>query len=451
MHDPSKGAKEIAKGYPRGSKELVGPFVSTFGPDEAFKWFTDKGVNLKTEDDGRVFPTTDKSQTIIDALENSAKKLNVDVRTRSRVISVKRLEKVDDIDNKRFSIEYSTSSSSDTDNVDNQDDDNNSNNMSNTINCDSIIFATGSSRQGYKILEGLGHSIVSPLPSLFSFKISDKNLTELSGISVPDSKIELQVSKEFMKGPHKALVRPNTIPLLKQKGPLLITHQGLSGPAILRLSAFAARVMAAMNYKFDIKVCWLGNGSKKGISSDASYTVSDQELIDHLSSEKNRHPLRMIGRGFPAMPLPEEREWWDDGSYDQFLENDNEEGETKPNCMTLTRRLWLYLLSAADIDNTLRWSNVQHKDILRLTKVILESKYSVTGRGEYRDEFVTCGGVPLSELNMSTMQSKLVDGLYLCGEILDVDGVTGGYNFQSAWTSGFVAGSSAGNDILESN
>ena len=293
MHNPMKGANEIAKGYPRGSKELLGPLnakvflmvarivdvtlllfiliyivllllsLSQFGPWETFDWFTSrlpKGVELKTEDDGRVFPSTDTSTTIAETLIDAAKKYAVHIRCGARVVSI---QQQDD----KFAVSFVSSSQAVFDSIkkssinDDETDINESSTSSprstTILTCDRLIVATGSSRGGYDMVKKLGHQIIDPLPSLFSFKIDDKFLHDLAGVSVQRSTVKLVLPKDFHKGPNKHLARPQSLPLFTQKGPLLVTHQGMSGPAVLRLSAFGARITAALKYKFEVEICWL--------------------------------------------------------------------------------------------------------------------------------------------------------------------------------------------------
>lgn len=442
MHNPLKGAGEIAKGYPRGSKELLGPLNAKFGPWETFNWFTSrlpKGVELKTESDGRVFPSTDSSSTIADTLVGAAKKNNVNIRCGARVTDVHKLA------NQKFAVSFVSSSQAVFDSVKTSTNSNKKEDAGDdsgvgskrdvsVLECDRLIFATGSSRGGYNLLRKLGHSLVDPLPSLFSFKIDDSTLRELAGVSVQHSEVRLVLPKDFNKGPHKHLVRPQSLPLLTQKGPLLITHQGLSGPAVLRLSAFSARVTAALAYKFDVEVCWLPD-------------VSSEVLFEHLWKERERHPTRLIGKGFPSVP-PSMLEDSEDESYTSYNEATDETDEkADTNRGALTRRLWGYILQRCGIPSDNRWEKASKADVNRLVTELLNGRYSVCGRGQYRDEFVTCGGVPLKEVSFETFESKMVPGLHLCGEVLDIDGVTGGYNFQSAWTGGWTAGNAVGNAL----
>jgi predicted flavoprotein YhiN len=261
---------------PRGSRELIGPLSAKFGPEETQDWFRSKGVSLKTEADGRVFPTTDRSTTIIETLEREAKAHKVRVHCGARVVSLHANDEMDSTDTETSSrtagiedkqrytlgIKYS-----------NED-------QPKHFECDSVIFATGSARPGHKMLSELGHKLAEPLPSLFSFKIADPALTSLSGLSLQQGRIKLALPKSFVKGPHKSLLRgANMASSLEQSGPILITHQGLSGPAILRLSAYGAKIMAALKYKFDVQITWIPN-------------VRKEDVVSHMSSLRKRFPTR---------------------------------------------------------------------------------------------------------------------------------------------------------------
>eukprot|EP00596_Hydrurales_sp_CCMP1899_P002034 CAMPEP_0119034676 /NCGR_PEP_ID=MMETSP1177-20130426/1683_1 /TAXON_ID=2985 /ORGANISM="Ochromonas sp, Strain CCMP1899" /LENGTH=486 /DNA_ID=CAMNT_0006992289 /DNA_START=563 /DNA_END=2023 /DNA_ORIENTATION=+ len=470
-----KGSNEIAKGYPRGSKELLGPLSSKFGPWETFDWFSTKGIDLKTEKDGRVFPTTDRASSITEILETAARKYSVDIKCGSRVTSIALTKNNDEqisspnlsieATGSQFIIKFVTSTTAVHDTIKNSKIENNKiendaeemndsdgvrkNKKEISLVCEKVIFATGGSRVGYDMLKGLGHTLVSPLPSLFSFKIAEKTLHELSGVSVQHSRVRLVIPKEFKKGPDKHLARPQSVPLLTQKGALLITHQGLSGPAALRLSAFGAKVMAALAYKFEVEVCWIPD-------------VTPEDLFDHLWREKERHPTRMMSKGFPQVPeniLLEPNDVYtgqENYNYENEINSYNEEENIAGSNAAddsavrgvLTKRLWNFILSRSKIPAETKWSGATKVDINTIVSELLTGRYAVTGRGMYRDEFVTCGGVPLKEVSFETMESKAVPGLHLCGEVLDIDGVTGGYNFQSAWTAGWLAGHSAAVNLL---
>ncbi|MFZ0566141.1 MAG: NAD(P)/FAD-dependent oxidoreductase [Chlamydiales bacterium] len=317
--------KELVKNYPRGSKELLGPF-HRFQPADTIQWFSDHGVELKTEEDGRVFPLTDSSQTIIDCLMAEANRVGVQIRMQSKFA----LGKMD---------------------------------------ADRLILATGSSKSGWEIAEKLGHTIQPPVPSLFTFNIPDFPLESIAGISVRRVHLGLEGTKLF------------------QEGPLLITHWGFSGPAALKLSAFGARYLAEKSYEAVLYVDWLPE-------------FSADELISFFSLENSTKKLGNIR----SVPLP--------------------------------KRLWKLLLG--EENQLLRV--LSKPGARKLCEKLKSDRYQVRGKTTNKEEFVTCGGVTLSEVNFKTMESKICPGLYFCGEMLDIDGVTGGFNFQNAWTTGWIAG-----------
>ena len=452
MHDPMKTPSEISTGYPRGARELIGALTSQFTPWDTFDWFSSRGVELKTERDGRVFPVTNKAESIAQTLRTDALKLGVEVVTGARVTTIARCP---------ITGQFNLTCSADS--------------LGHVIMAQSVILATGASRPSYHLVTSLGHSITPPLPSLFSFKIQDENLTALAGVAAPSARVKILVpslaakkSKSSGPGPVdfsllKEHLRPNLLKQYTQRGPLLVTHQGLSGPAVLRLSAFAARLVAGMRYTFEIEVKWIcggGSGVGTGTFNDGDEELSDERVSEHFLQIRKRFPTRLVGKGFPPLSLSlaavegsgggddaeGEKEWGGEGDDEE--DKDGGAGESgELGVASIKRRLWLYLLmSKCDppVEPTTKWRDVKPKEVASMVNAIMHSRYVVTGRGLYRDEFVTAGGVPLKEINMRTMESKLSPGLFLCGELVDIDGVTGGYNFQSAWTTGYVAGSSCG-------
>ena len=417
MHNPYIGNKVISSGYPRGSKELLGPYNKQFGPMDTYKFFSDK-TPLKVEADGRVFPETDKSSTIINILLSSAK----DGAVRSSCsTNVKEINKLDD---NTFHVKYTVKQEE-------------GGKKEVELNCDKLIFATGSSPTGYKMLKSLTHEIVNPVPSLFSFKINDDSLTALAGLSVSDASVDLVILKEFIKE-NRELVRPHNMKIFNQRGPVLFTHQGLSGPGILKLSAFGARVLKKMNYNFDIKISWIPQ-------------VDLNEMIDHLQDTKKRYAKKQIGKAFPPIDLVEEEDWdnyYDSSSSSFELEDVDADVEEMNIKGTLPKRLWQYLLTRSEVPTQKNWAEITNDEIKRIATAVCAFTVNINGRGLYRDEFVTAGGVNLKEVNFKDMQSKLVQGLYLAGECMDIDGITGGYNFQSAWTSGAIAGQACARELL---
>jgi len=336
--------KELVKNYPRGEKELLGPF-HRFQPRDTVEWFESRGVKLKTENDGRMFPVTDSSSTIIDCLLSEAKKLGVDIRLRQRVEKVVKTGQT-------FEIHLKDSPS---------------------ISCTQLILASGSSPEVYACAESLGHSIQPPVPSLFTFNVPTSPLKELSGVSVPQATVHVGA--------------------YRQTGPLLITHFGFSGPAILKLSAWGARYLHEHNYKVDFVIDWLPR-------------LSQEDLLQEILKLKESSPQKTL------LAL---------------------------NPFYLPKNLWKELLGA--LDKPL--AHLSKKEAQELAQKLHADRYRMDGKTTHKEEFVTCGGVALKEVDFKTMQSKICPGLYFAGEVLDIDGVTGGFNFQNAWTTGSIAGSSA--------
>jgi hypothetical protein len=350
-------ARELVRHYPRGSRELLGPFMR-FGPRETVQWFEQRGVRLKTEPDGRMFPTTDDSQTIITCLWNAAKRAGVTVRTGARV------EGIEPAAGKwRICLAHDE-----------------------TLKADRVMVATGSSEAMWKILAGLGHTIVEPVPSLFTFNVKDPRLRDLAGVSVPQAAVLVDGTK------------------LQAHGPLLVTHWGLSGPAILRLSAWGARDLARMDYRFAIKINWLGD-------------VSAADALTELNRQKQENPKKLV------------------------LTNTQ---------FGLPQRLWERLATAAAVAPELRWADAGKPVLQRLAAELTAGAFSINGKSTFKEEFVTAGGVDLREVNFKSFESKLHPHLYFAGEVLDIDAITGGFNFQAAWTGGWIVGSGAGEGAISS-
>ena len=349
---------QLVLNYPRGGKALRGAF-SRFQPKDTITWFEQRGIKLKTEADGRMFPVTDDSATIVDCLNGAARQAGVQIKTRSPVASVERIE----ADTKTgFRLQFRG--------------------QGGYMRCDRLLLATGSSPVGHRLAKSLGHIVESPVPSLFTFNVADKRLHELSGVAVNPVTLQLKA-----KG-----IKP-----LTQTGPLLITHWGLSGPAVLKLSAWGARLLHGQVYQATVTVNWLPTFDQDHIRTD-------------LLQAKTQTGKRAVATYSPYPPL--------------------------------SKRLWQYLISRVDIDPTLTWANLSKKQLNRLVQELTQGSYRISGKGIFKDEFVTCGGIRLKEVNFKTMESRHCPGLYLAGEILDIDGVTGGFNFQSAWTTGWLAGQS---------
>jgi len=367
MHDERKPLNIITNGYPRGQKQLLGPFTR-FGPPETAAWFRKEGVTLKTEEDGRMFPTTDNSQTIIDALEGAASRAGVRIRTNVRVESVGKGP------DGRFRVatkERKKEGSGD-----------------GAVDCDYLLLAPGSSRLAYAWASQLGHVLEDPVPSLFTFNIEDAMLMGLAGLSVQEAEVSV---------PNPA--KPKSP--LKQKGPVLITHTGVSGPAILRLSAFGARALHESGYKTRLKINWAPE-LPRGVEG----------AMEQILSAKSSEAAKLIGgSNGPTFGLP--------------------------------RRLWNAIVERCGISADAKWGEVKNADLRKVAMNLCACELEVSGKGTFKDEFVTAGGVALKGIDMKLMQSKSVPGLFFAGEIVDIDGITGGYNFQSAWTTGWTAGRSA--------
>ncbi|WP_009631532.1 NAD(P)/FAD-dependent oxidoreductase [Synechocystis sp. PCC 7509] len=347
-------AMGLVQNYPRGEKALRGAF-SRFQATDTVKWFASQGVELKTEADGRMFPTTDSSETIIECLTKAAHIAGVELRTGTTVVSVVK-------QSAGFEIELKTGEK---------------------LTCDRILLATGSNPLGYQIAQSLGHTIEPPVPSLFTFNILDKQLKQLAGISANPVKLRLLVDKKTC---------------LEQTAPLLITHWGLSGPAVLKLSAWGARVLHDFQYQATLLINW-----------QPQYD-SDQ-LKSQLLLVKTENPKKAIAlqRG-----------------------------------IDLPHRLWQYIVARAGIRSEERWAELSNKSLNQLLQELTQGAYQIQGKGAFKEEFVTCGGVNLKQVNFKTMASRLTPGLHFAGEILDIDGVTGGFNFQSAWTTAWIAGQAIG-------
>ncbi len=348
---------QLVQNYPRGGKALRGAF-SRFQPRDTVAWFAQRGVQLKTEADGRMFPVTDDSATIIDCLTEAAERAGVQIKTRSPIISAKLSDSSSD---SRFQLQLRSQ-------------------QGGGVECDRLLLTTGSSPAGYRIAQALGHSLEPSVPSLFTFNVTDKPLHQLSGVTV--NPVTLQLRAEGIKP-------------LSQTGPLLITHWGLSGPAVLKLSAWGARLLHSQRYQATVVVNWLPE-------------LSQEQVRTELQQVKTANSKRAIATFSPHPPL--------------------------------SKRLWQYLLSRAEIDLALTWANLSKKQLNRLIQELTQGNFEVMGKGAFKDEFVTCGGVRLKEVDFKTMESRQCPDLHLAGEILDIDGITGGFNFQSAWTTGWLAG-----------
>ena len=348
--DPAR----LVENYPRGGKALRGAFTR-FQPQDTVQWYQSRGVKLKTEADGRMFPVTDSSSTIVDCLTQAAAKAGVEIRTGVGVKTVKQL--VNSQKQDYFQVELKNER---------------------ILKCDRLLIATGSNPLGYRWAKNLGHTIESSVPSLFTFNIKDSRLQGLAGVSVGDAQVKLG------KGKHQ----------LEQTGALLITHWGVSGPAILKLSAWGARLLYDLKYDSTLQINWLPKYNQENLKSI-------------LSEFKQINPKKKIVNYCP---------------------------------LDLPKRLWQSLANYVGIRPEKIWSQISKKELNKLVIEIIQGQYNVKGKGVFKDEFVTCGGVSLKEVNFKTMESRKCAGLYFAGEVLDIDGITGGFNFQSAWTTSWLAG-----------
>jgi predicted Rossmann fold flavoprotein len=351
--------RELVKRYPRGSRELLGAF-HRWQPRDTVEWFESRGVPLKTESDGRMFPITDTSETIVRCLQNAAQKAGVRVVTQVGVKAVERDRATAGADGSSEHVFKATLTTGE------------------TVACDRLLLATGGNKTnaGFEFARRLGHTVEPPVPSLFTFHIKDPRLQDLSGVSVENA---------------ATVVRGTN---LKETGPLLVTHWGLSGPAVLKISAWGARILHDCNYRFTLGVNWTPQ-------------FSATRLIAEFEQARAANPKKQLGTWCPV---------------------------------GLPSRLWERLLEAANLLPTLTWANVSTSALRALAVQVGSGEFPVDGKSMFKEEFVTCGGIRLTEVDFKTMESRLVPGLYFAGEVLDIDGVTGGFNFQAAWTGGYLSG-----------
>lgn len=342
--------KMFCQNYPRGSRELLGPFHQ-FQASDTVEWFENRSVALKTESDGRMFPTTDSSQTVIDCLLRECRNASVHLETNTSVTNI------ESGDGGMFILTLGDGR---------------------TERCHRLLIASGGLKPGklQHALEGLGHKLEPSVPSLFTFHIDIPWLQKLAGVSISETRVTIAPSKR------------------SQTGPLLITHWGLSGPAILKLSAWEARYLHNCDYQFDLIVDWLPG-------------YSEDEIKSRFANNKKSHPSKQISNT-PISPI--------------------------------SSRLWEALLQAAGSSSSARWAEFSRSDENRICQILKRCPFPVTGKSMNKEEFVTCGGARLKEVNFKTMESRIVPGLYFSGEVLDIDGITGGFNFQAAWTTGWIAG-----------
>jgi predicted Rossmann fold flavoprotein len=339
--------KDLTKNYPRGEKELLGPF-HTFMTGDTLAWFEQRGVEIKMEEDGRMFPISDSSQTIIDCFTSEISRLNIELLTSHPVKFIVKKEEHWEITTGK-----------------------------DLLRCQSIVMATGSNPKMWNVIESLGHDIIPPVPSLFTFNIKDQRIVELPGVAT-------EASVKVMDDRNKVI--------LESEGPLLITHWGMSGPAILKLSAWGARFLEPLSYKFEIQVNWLLHDT-------------EVDVIAQLMRLKTKNAKQTLHK-YPQFDLP--------------------------------KRLWQSLLMASGINETEIWADIPKKKLQNLATQMTQSIFQVDGKSTFKEEFVTAGGVDLKGVNFKTFESKVHTHLYFAGEVLNIDAITGGFNFQNAWTSGYV-------------
>jgi predicted Rossmann fold flavoprotein len=337
---------EFSGHFPRGERHIKGP-LKRFHAQHIVEWFARVGVILKTENDGRMFPTTDSSETIIDCFMREARDHKIKIEVNREVLRITK-------ESNGFLVKCSTGE----------------------YVGRKILIATGGSPKvsSYSWIQSLGHLIKSPIPSLFTFNDSEKNFVDLMGVAVPNALVKIASTK------------------FTQSGPILITHWGLSGPAIIKLSAWAAAWLHEQQYDFTVLVSWLGSSE-------------DDTRAMLMASKSSRGKQR-------ARPNPPEG---------------------------LPLRLWERLCEKAEVEEHRIWAELSNRMVNKLVEYLVRCPFKIKGKTTFKDEFVTCGGVPLDEVNLDTMESKLVGGLYFAGEVLNIDGETGGFNFQSAWTTAYIA------------
>jgi len=342
--------KELVRHYPRGGQELLGPF-HRFQPCDTINWFEERGVKLKVEPDGRMFPTTDNSETIIQCLLSEAKRLGVEIRLRQRIETIERSRE-------GFTIAIQGAA---------------------PLRTRKLLLATGSAEAGYRFAQHLGHSLQPPVPSLFTFNVPTSPWKEQSGVALESVEIGIRGSS------------------LSYRGPLLLTHFGFSGPAILKLSAWGARLLHEKSYVAEIAINWLPQ-------------LSQEAILEKLLECKSLYPVASLA---------------------------------SENPFYFPRNFWREMLMLTDEKLLGKLGHLAHKELRHLAEKLHSDLYCIEGKTTHKEEFVTCGGVALREVDFKRMESKICPGLFFAGELLDIDGITGGFNFQSAWTTSQIAGSSS--------
>lgn len=360
---------ELVKNYPRGEKELRGPF-HTYCSGDTIAFFDKRGITLKIEEDGRMFPESNTSQTIVDCFTSEAERLGIKLLRNSSVVAIETVQKSEESPLDGWMIAS----------------------IQKKYYAKKLLVTTGSNPKIWKLLEKLGHTIVPPVPSLFTFNIKDDRIDGIPGVSTYAS---VEVLEKTL--PSKVTInlksKVASKALLVSEGPLLITHWGMSGPAILKLSAWGARMLNDWNYRFKIKVNWLPEYEEEGML---------QLLLQIKGVEAKKTVLRT-------------------------------------NAVAIPKRLWVHLVKASDISEEVKWADVTKIQLQQLAKELTAGEYQVDGKSTFKEEFVTAGGVDLKEINFKTYESKIVTNLFFAGEVINVDAITGGFNFQNAWTSGYIS------------
>lgn len=346
----TKDIDALCSAYPRGGKQLRNHFYQ-FDPTDTQNWFESRGVELKTESDGRVFPVSNNSQSIIDCLVQDAKKRLVVIQNNTSIFKLESNDSKWSLITKNQSFEKTF---------------------------DAVIIATGGSpkKKGFNWLSDLGHEISFPVPSLFTFNMPEESITELMGISVQNALIKINGTN------------------IQSQGSLLITHWGMSGPAVLKASSIGARSLNALDYQFDVQINWVQERNT-------------ETLFDQIQKWIKNYPQKTL---------------------------------TNQKAFDLPNRLWLFLIKKCNLSPDKKWSELGKKQARKMVELLSRDTYKVSGKTTFKEEFVTCGGVKLNNIDLRTMESKKCSGLYFAGEVLDIDAITGGYNFQAAWTTGFIAG-----------
>lgn len=341
--------EQLSRAYPRGEKVLRWSFEQ-FQASDTVEWFESRGVKLKAEEDGRMFPVTDSSETIINCLMEEAKKVGLVICTRTRV------DQIEPLGEEGFKLHIHKEKAK---------------------NYDAVVVASGgyNRENAYLWLKELGHSVVTPVPSLFTFNFREKIFSDLAGISVEKAEVHIEETA------------------YTETGPVLITHWGLSGPAVLKLSAWAARDLYEREYRYKVRVNWL---------SPMNEEAARKQLMNLRETNSKKLTAKQDMFPFPA-------------------------------------RLWERFIELSGISREKRWADVSNKEIHELTQQLVRGRYDIQGKTTYKEEFVTSGGIPLNEVNPDTLESKIVPGIYFVGEVLNIDGITGGFNFQAAWTNGWLA------------